>query len=248
MEKTELIKRGEDLQNRCLRSHTVTHSHFLTPAERYELEKGLRSDPDCTLLFHGGAADCERSIAFFLPDYLSPEDLVAEDYISALRIEAFFGTPGHRDYLGALLGMGIERDRLGDIRVSGNTAVVFCQPEVLSHIASIEKVGRCGVKTAILPLAEVPDAKRKVKNVRFSVMSPRLDAVTAGMFQLSRTQAARHIEMGEVSLNYAQVLKPDTLVQPGDIISLRGKGKGTLTDAGGMSRKGRTFLNAEIYI
>ena len=248
MEKTEQIKRGEDLQARCIRSKKITHTHFLTPAEQHELKTGLRRDPDCALLFSGGAEDCERSIAFFLPDYLEPEEFRPEEYIAALQIEAFFGEPGHRDYLGALLGMGIERDRIGDIRIKGSSAYVFCEPEILSHIATIEKVGRCGVKAQVIPLENVPPEEHRVRTVQFSVMSARLDAVVAGMFRLSRTQAAKHIALGEVSLNYSMTLRPDLPVNPGDVISLRGKGKGTLAETGRTSRKGRTFLTAEIRL
>lgn len=75
----------------------------------------------------------------------------------------------------------------------------------------------------------------------------RLDAVTAGMFGLSRSSAAEFIAAGDVSLNYSQCMKADAAVKEGDIISLRGKGKGDVGAEGGMSRKGRLFVNAEIY-
>lgn len=248
MEKTELIKRGEDLQTRCVHRRRITHTHFLTPAEQHELETGLRREAGCTVLLHGGAADCERSIVFFLPDYLVPEEFHPDEFIAALQIKASFGEPGHRDYLGALLGMGVERDRIGDIRITESTAYVFCEPEILRHISTVEKVGRCGVKTQVVPLEEVPAEEHRVRTVQFSVMSSRLDAVVAGMFRLSRTQAAKHIALGDVSLNYSVTLRQDTLVNPGDVISLRGKGKGTLSETGGTSRKGRTFLTAEIRV
>ena len=86
-----------------------------------------------------------------------------------------------------------------------------------------------------------------MKQVSFSVMSMRLDAVAAGMFNLSRTEAARHISAGNVSLNYSVTDKTDTVVHEGDILSLRGAGKGTVTGTGGTSRKGRLFVYAEIY-
>lgn len=78
-------------------------------------------------------------------------------------------------------------------------------------------------------------------------MSPRLDAVCAGMFRLSRTEAARQIEAGFVSLNYEECLKTDVPVREGDVLSLRGKGKGRLLTFGGNSRKGRIFVTTEIY-
>ena len=71
--------------------------------------------------------------------------------------------------------------------------------------------------------------------------------VVGGMFNLSRTEAARQISAGNVSINYQESLKTDFAVKDGDIVSLRGAGKGCVTGTGGTSRKGRLFVYAEIY-
>ena len=201
MEEHELLRRAEDLQARCERRGLVTHTNFLTPAERVQLEAWARHRPDCRLVFAGGGEDCERTVGFFLPDYLDEESFDAGEEICAIRLTAHFGSPGHRDYLGALLAMGIGREWVGDIQIQENVAHVFCLPSVQSHLLGIEKVGRCGVTAEAMALNEVPAPKRMVKALSFSVQSPRLDAVTAGMFHLSRTEAARQISVGTVSLN-----------------------------------------------
>ena len=148
--------------------------------------------------------------------------------------------------MGAILGMGVGREWVGDILVQDNTAHILCLKSIERHLLSIEKVGRCGVKAEAVELSAVPVPERKVKNVSFTVMSMRLDAVTGGMFNISRTEAARQIELGNVSLNYQQIFKTDREVSEGDILSLRGAGKGSITGTGGTSRKGRTFVYAEI--
>ena len=89
--------------------------------------------------------------------------------------------------------------------------------------------------------------EKKVQEMNFTVMSLRLDALCSGMFRISRTEAARQINAGNVSLNYSQCLKTDANVKEGDIISLRGSGKGKLKELGGNSRKGRLFVNCEVY-
>ena len=246
MEKTELIKRGEDLARRCEQKYILTNTGFLTPAERWALEH----DPDLRLsrmVFSGGYDDAERTMAFFLPEYMEESELDIAEHIRCIRLKAAFGEPGHRDYMGAILGMGVGREWVGDILVQGETAYVFCQPSVLRHLLSIEKVGRCGVKAEEIPLDGVPLQPRKTEERSFTVMSPRLDAVCAGMFRLSRTESARQIEAGLVSLNYTECLKTDQPVSEGDVLSLRGAGKGKLTAFGGSSRKGRLFITAEIY-
>ena len=128
MENNELLRRAEDLRGRCERSGSVTRTGFLTPAERMELENWARRRADCRVLFSGGRPECERTVCFFLPDWLGEEDFDPGEELRAIRITAHFGTPGHRDYMGALLGMGIGREWLGDIWVDEGTAIVFCLP------------------------------------------------------------------------------------------------------------------------
>ena len=246
MENSELLKRARDLAERCERSGTVCVSGFLSPAEQHELQTRLGYIP-CGLVFHGGGENCERAAAFFLPDYMTEDMLDVSEYLCAMKLKAYFGQPGHRDYMGALLGMGIGREWLGDIQVEGDTAYVFCMKSVLRHLLSIEKAGRYTVKASQVPLEEVPARKLETESVSFSVMSPRLDAVAAGLFHLSRTEAAKQIAAGNVSLNYSQCLKADCVVKEGDILSLKGKGKGSISGMGGTSRKGRLFVYGEIY-
>ena len=246
MENLELLKRGEDLARRCEQKCCLTHTGFLSPAERWALEHdpALRT---ARMRFHGGHEDAERTVAFFLPEYMEELEPEIEEYICAIRLTAAFGQPGHRDYMGAVLGMGVGREWVGDILVDDRTAYVLCQPSVLRHLLSIDKVGRYGVKAEELPPDRVPAPERKVQEKSFSVQSLRLDAVVGGMFNLSRTEAAGQISAGNVSLNYLQSDKTDCAIHEGDIVSLRGAGKGCVSSLGGTSRKGRLFVYAEIY-
>lgn len=248
MENDELIRRAEDLAERCERTASLTQTAFLTPAEQYALVNWAKGRADTRMFLFGGHPDCERKAAFFLPFYMEEESFEADEYICAMQIKAFFGEPGHRDYMGALLGLGIKREWLGDIWVRGDTATVFCMPSVERHLLdSLDKVGRYGVKTKKLELCDIEAPERKTKHISFSVKSARFDAVVAGMFNLSRNAAAEKINAGDASLNYTQCFKLDAQVAEGDIISLRGFGKGILGAEGGQSKKGRTFLSAEIY-
>ena len=247
MTNEELFKRADDLAARCERSGSVTHTGFLTPAEQYAL-RAFRPRADCRIVFSGGVAGAERQCAFFLPDWMEEEAFAPAEMIRCIRITAHFGAPGHRDYLGALLGMGVGREWIGDILIDESVAHVLCLQSVEGHLLGIEKVGRCGVKTAAVALDDVPVPERKVKEVSFTVQSARLDAVLSGLFHLSRTQAAERIRAGDASLNYAECLRLDAEIRPGDIVSRRGYGKAGIKDLGGQSRKGRTYLTGEVYL
>lgn len=248
MEKTDFIKRIEDLYSRSERNSELCSTGFLTPAELYDLKSWQNSHRDAKVFTTGGGPECERQIAFFLPWYMESDGIDIEEHICGVRIQAFFGEPGHRDYMGSVLGLGIKREWIGDFIVDGCNAYVYCLPSVREAIITgLEKVGRCGVKAFPIDLDEIPVPVRKTMGMTFTVKSLRLDAITGNMFGLSRTKAAELIKLGAVSLNYSLCEKSDAEVKEGDIISIRGKGKGTVSSIGGRSKKDRLFITAEIY-
>ena len=245
----ELLRRAEDLDRQCTKSASVTATGFLSPAEQYAL-RGWAHLAENRLLFHGGVPGAERQVAFFLPDWMEEDAFDLAEHLRAIECVARFGAPGHRDWLGALLGLGVVRDRLGDILTEGERAYILCLPTVEPFLLlNLEKVGRWGVRTRAAALSALPEPKRETRTERFTVSSPRLDAVCAGAFRLSRGRAAEAIAQGLVSRNYAPCLKPDTAISPGDVLSLRGKGKAQVADiAAEPTRKGRVFVTAEVYI
>ena len=249
MENDELLRRAEDLARRSGKNGEITHSLFLTPAEQARIKKWAQSGAEGRVLFHGGREQTERRAAFFLPYWMDEEDFDPSDYIRCVEAVSGFGEPGHRDYLGAALGLGLDRQWLGDIWINGGTAYIFCLPSVEGHLlSSLDKVGRFGVKVRSVSLGEAPAPEVRRRRVSFTVKSPRLDAAAAGLFSLSRTECARLIAAGDVSLNYEPCLRPDAAVKEGDVLSLRGHGKGEISAFGGLSRKGRMFLECEKYV
>jgi RNA-binding protein YlmH len=247
MEHEALLKRIDDLYRQCEKTNAVTHTTFLTPAEQGAAVQYARGVSGCRMLLSGGKADCERRVAFFLPSWMEETDFDPEEYISALQLKAFYGIPGHRDYLGALLALGVRREWVGDIRIQGQLAWVFCLPSVAGQLSGLEQAGRVSVKAKPISLTEVPEPERKRRAVKFTVQSLRFDAVLAETFRLSRTQASKLIAAGAASLNYLPCLKNDAPVAEGDVISLKGYGKASLAELGGKSRKDRLFLTAELW-
>ena len=248
MEMEALLRRAEDLLLRCERSGTPVAGTFLSPAEQAALAQHFKYRPGCRLVFFGGQPDSERSVPFFLPDWMEEADFDPSQSLRALKITAYYGTPGHRDYLGALLARGVRREWVGDLLIDGQTAWVFCLPSVAEELAGLEQVGRVSVKAETVPVGSVPAPDTRRKPISFTVQSPRLDAVLSETFRLSRTAAVRQIAAGFANLNHLPCLKPDAPVHEGDVLSLKGYGKARIAEIGGVSRKGRTYVKAEIYL
>jgi RNA-binding protein YlmH len=225
----------------------VTATAFLTPAEQAQVAQYYSRRP-LRPVFCGGHADCERRAAFFLPDWMEESDFDPGAFIRCIQITAYYGTPGHRDYLGALLALGVRREWLGDIWVRAQEAWVFCLPSVAGQLSGLEQAGRVSVKAREVPLSAVPSPEQKRKTVHFTVQSPRLDAVLSEIFRLSRSSTVKLIAAGAASRNHLQCLKNDAPISEGDVLSLKGHGKAAVTEIGGESRKGRTYVTAEIYL
>ena len=204
--------------------------------------------------FYGGYPEAERKILIFLPSYLSQEDVVQAEEgdlqpLSCLRIapksEKFAAKMGHRDYLGALLGLGIERERIGDILVGENDAYVYIRKENEGFlVSSLKEVGRNKVSAVPADLLSCP-YRPEMEERSFSVPSPRLDAILSGAFRLSREQAKQEIESGNVFCT-SSPSRADAHPKPGEHISLRGKGKFLYLGEAGASKKGKSIVKIKI--
>lgn len=230
-------KRLTELAERSEKSGIITSTAFLSPEEQAEAE-AFFTYKSIKPVFFGGSEGAERKIAFFVPD----EDMFFADRIVCVKLTGDLGSLGHRDYLGAVLGLGLERAAIGDI-LPGKTAYLFCLPAAGRCIEqSLLKVGRQNVKVELVPLSQAPQAEVRNEEIRFTVKSMRLDAVAAGLFRLSRTIAAERIERGDCSVNHRPVLKPDAPVKEGDVLIMRGSGKGEISETGGRTKKDRVYV------
>ena len=197
----------------------------------------------------GGFDQAERRVALFLPDYIEEAgQLPQEDWpFQALRLESRGQKPlTHRDYLGSLMGLGIRREMIGDILPGPQGADLLAMAEIAPYIQqNLTQAGSSPSSVRPIALTELEIPEVKVKIIRDTVPSLRLDAVLASAFSMSRGDAADAVRRGLVQVDGAQALKGDRPVVQGARLSIRGKGKALLAETGGLSKKGR--VNIEIH-
>ena len=223
---------------------------FLSPQQRAQALDLLRlaGISESAYVLQGGYEGAERQVLQFLPDWMEPES--AEAPIRCLR--AVFREEeklSHRDFLGSLMGMGIVREKVGDILVAPGSADLLVLEGVADFLLqSWNSAGRAKLRvSAIEPEnLHIPTVQRK--EVRDTVSSLRLDAVAASGFRLARGKAAALIESGKVQLNWRECVKPDKLLEAGDVVSARGFGKFELSEVGGLTRKGRISIVLQVYV
>ena len=203
-------------------------------------------------VFFGGYPDAERTVCLFLPDWQEEEDAIADPEGPLAALEASFPNGAelsHRDILGSLMGLGITREKLGDILVEGNRCQVLALRDALPILLSQwESAGRWKAKLREISLSELTPKPPQVKTIRDTVAALRLDAVLASGFSTSRSKASQLVSAGRVSVNHRECMKSDRTVEQGDVLSCRGLGKCVVKEVLGQSKKGRIMLVLERYI
>lgn len=259
--KVLLDRAARDAEERVLLAHVLdkceqsrkrnipAHTDFLSPAEARSAEELLHAASlHDGWTFAGGYAGAERRMLCVLPDWQESPD--EEECMAALRVR-FRADEGltHRDLLGSLMALGVVRGKLGDILVSEDAADVIVCAEIADYLLrEWTSAGHAKLSASRIGLAELAVPELKVKEIRDTVATLRLDAVTAAGFSMSRAKASELISSGRVQLGYREVTKPDAPVREGDVVSARGLGKFELAEVGGLSKKGRTAILVRRYL
>ena len=224
---------------------------LLSPAQQVQAMDLLHAAgiPETAYVRWGGYDGAERALLLFLPDWIEPEDAGSYSPIRCLRA-SFRGEEKltHRDFLGSLMGMGIVREKLGDILVGPESADLMVLDTVADFLLqSWNTAGRARLNVSEIEPGHLHIPEVRCEERRDTVSSLRLDAVCATGFRMARGKAAALIESGRVQLNWRECTKPDRQVSAGDTVSARGFGKFELTEIGGLTKKGRIPITVKCY-
>ena len=232
------LKKIEERFDRFLSSYTITGCDFLSPEEQSSASGFFRRNASQGAFLYGGYDEAERRMPVFMPDYtgVTDEESLIEYFrtypdecplrVLVVKIPAIEKTaPGHRDYLGSLMGLGIKREKVGDIIVDPRGAQIVVAEDMAEYLRdSLSSVGRVTVTTAI---SDITGLNKKKK---------------------SRKTATEAITKGLVFVDGIQVMKPDRQMKDGEKLVLRGKGKAIYLGVSGTSRKGKDYIRVVKYI
>ena len=248
-EDDELLARLLDKVDIHERSGLMQHSRFLSERDRLCCEPVLR-ELGVRAVFWGGYMEAERTVLILPAEWQSEDSVIQDENCPAAVLRASFRAEeglSHRDFLGALMGLGIERDLVGDIIPREGSCDIVLLREIAPYVLqNLTSAGRASLTLSEIPEAEAREAEFRL--IRDTVASLRLDAVVGCGFALAREKAAAAIRSGKVFLNGMECLKPDRLVEAGTRVSLRGLGKIELSEIGGLSRKGRTQIVIKRFV
>ena len=227
IENREAVARIIDLAEQALKTWEVVLTDFLSPPVLAEARQVLGKLTEIELLAWGGYPQAERKRLGIarseIPLDRSQIQLAAIDVAGNF----LFDPANHRDFLGAILGTGIVREKIGDIIVLGERgAQVIVVPEMVEFLSTaLNQVRSVSVKTQAIDFSELkirPPQKKEITTVEASL---RLDAIASAGLGMSRSKMAEAISAGDVRVNWKEITQSSYNVQAGDLISVRGKGR-----------------------
>ncbi len=237
-----------DLAEAARKTARYKVSGFLDPHGRNVAEivaanfEGIRLETD------GGFSNAERSRAAFVADgFYGEPDFGLVCYLVAW--DKRYYSLGHRDILGAFMGMGCGRETLGDIVLIPEGAQFVADRALADYIESnLTKIGTAYVSLQKIGREELQKKEEKVKIISATVAALRLDAVAAAGYGISRSRMADEIKNQNVKLNWKEAKSASQSVAEGDVISFRGRGRVELAEIRGTTKKGRCAITLKRYI
>lgn len=227
VENRDTIARVIDQAEKAIKTWEVVTSDFLSPPELAEAERSFSRLTEVQLIAWGGYSQAERQRLAIARSEIPLNTAQVE--LTALDIAGnfLFDSATHRDFLGAILGTGIVREKVGDIIVLGERgAQAIVIPELVDFLqTSLKQVRSVPVKVEPIPFEELKIREPKKKEITTVEASMRLDAIASAGFGMSRSKMAEMISAGDVRVNWKETSSSSYSVKSGDLIAIRGKGR-----------------------
>ena len=238
-----------DKANTCLKNYEAKSTEFMNPFEIKNAMDIINSESDLKYHSDGGYEGAERSVLSIFPFYMEYEDIEAPIKFIQIDGNFKFRNVSHKDYLGSILGLGIKREKIGDILIHDDFCQVVVSSDICDYIVmNLTKVATNTVRVKEINREDLKTSEKKYKDISFTVSSDRLDCVISGIYNISRQESLKYINAERVHLNYEKITSASKTVSSGDLISVRGKGRSEVVEIGGETRKGRTRVKARIIL
>jgi len=191
----------------------------------------------------------ERKVFILYPDYL--ESVNADDYIAGIRIKnkSKFKILDHKDYLGSLMSLGIDRNKTGDIFVYEDYADIVVHKDIVDYIIyNLEKIGNSKIEFEVLKSDEIAYKEQKHEILNITSSSLRLDNILKHITNKSRDTATSLINSGHVKVNYVVEERVTYLVKENDMLSVRKFGRFKISKLMGLTKSGKNKIEIKHYV
>ena len=230
----------------CDNKNKIEYTDFLDLAQIELVQKFINKLKIENYIFYGGFEQAERKILVIYPEKFNATvvEKNLSNVVKIIRIQLpddLKGKYTHRDYLGAVIKLGVKREKVGDIIVDNDGADIIVDKDIVKFLSeNLSGLTRFSKSTISVENIE--------EEIEIIVSSLRLDNVISELARCSRNKALDIINMERVFINFQNETKKTKQIKPGDMITIRGKGRFFVKELVGQTRSGRTILKVEKFV
>lgn len=231
-----------------LKNYDVRITDFLDPYQMGLFCSVLNSFEEVSCQVFGGADEFERSLVAIFPSYMEKSEI--DIPIAAIKITSYVGFEkiSHRDVLGSALGLGIAREKIGDIHVHEDEIFLIATKEIAIFLAgNLNKISNASVSTELIDIEDIKIKNPELVEKTIFVPSLRLDAVLSSAFGMARSKASKLASSNKIKLDFRPVSNPSENLEKVKLVSVKGYGRFTIFDEMRKTKKDNIALKIGIY-
>lgn len=239
----------------CIKRDKLEYTDFLDMYQVALAKSFMKKIEFNNYVLYGGFANAERKILIVYPEKYNV-NMVEKNYSKIMKViritlsQENVGNYTHRNYLGGIVKLGIERDKVGDILVADEGADIIVKEETAEvlkqELKTLTRFENSEIE--IIDIIKLRQQEIKIEGVSIIVPSLRLDNFVSDLVKTSRSKAVEIIDSERVFINGQNVTKASKQVKLGDVITIRGKGRFVIREFSGTTRSGRTVVQVDKYV
>ena len=247
----QILDKVEAVENK----NKIEHTDFLDMSQIELVQKFINKIKITNYMTYGGFEQAERKMYVIYPEKFNTEVVSKNlsNIVDIVRIKLpddLKGKYSHRDYLGAVIKLGVKREKVGDIIVSQDGADIIVDKDItkflLENLNSLTRFSKS--KITVEQIENLRKVEVKKEELDIIVSSLRLDNVISELARCSRNKALEIINMERVFINFQNETKKTKQIKPGDIVTIRGKGRFYIKELVGQTKSGRTIIKVEKFV
>ncbi|GGH74599.1 RNA-binding protein YlmH [Pullulanibacillus pueri] len=228
-------------KTQVLERYVVKRTDFLDPRQLEMVKTIIGKNDEITLSYSGGYQGAERSRVLLSPPYVEDNDFGLA--LLEVHYPVKYASIDHRNLLGSLMGLGLKREKFGDLLFAENRVQCVVADEIADYVQlHLNKVGRVNVTIERVALNQILPVEHEWEQREGAVPSLRLDVVLSEIYHLSRSKVADLVTNGLVKVNWKLIQKTSFELKAGDYLSLRGFGRSRLISVGGQTKRGNLWI------
>ncbi|NMC55845.1 MAG: hypothetical protein GYA50_01310 [Eubacteriaceae bacterium] len=241
-----ITAKAHDWARAAMKNNSCSFYDFFDPAGCEKISDIIKEYSEIECSFYGGYDYAERKMLSVYPKGYEPSE---DEYAISILSFKKNGDITHRDVLGSLMGLGISREKTGDIIFGDEDNFIILKENIADYVLmNLTRIGNSEVCLEKIDAYKIDAKEPEGKELDVIVASMRADGIISAAFKISRSLSLQYIKAERVKINHELLTKQAKELKEGDMVSVRGKGRMEIIKEAGKTKKGNIKLTVKRYV